>query len=180
MIFFHLFYATFNISDHYMAIGKLYFLRTVKPNCMKFLPGLLIFLYLAPLFLYAGAPPNSRQYVSDYENVIGTSMELKVSTTSPAAAEKAQKAVLHEIGRLSAILAPIIGTANSAGGSVLPMYRSACHPSYSKCWGFSTSGVSAPRAPSTLRPRRLPGYGRKLPDRDGCPLPVSWHRRSPK
>ncbi|HEV9038672.1 MAG TPA: FAD:protein FMN transferase [Puia sp.] len=71
---------------------------------MKFLPGLLIFLYLAPLFLYAGAPPNSRQYVSDYENVIGTSMELKVSTTSPAAAEKAQKAVMHEIGRLSAIL----------------------------------------------------------------------------
>jgi thiamine biosynthesis lipoprotein ApbE len=71
---------------------------------MKFLPALLIFLYFTPLFLYAGPPKSSRYYISDYENVLGTSMELKVSATSSEAAKKAENAVLHEIARLSAIL----------------------------------------------------------------------------
>ena len=43
-------------------------------------------------------------YVSNYENVLGTSMELKVSAASEPASAKAENAVLHEIGRLSAIL----------------------------------------------------------------------------
>ena len=71
---------------------------------MKFLPGLLIFLSLTPSFVNAGPPKGPRLYVSDYENVLGTSMELKVSAGSATAAEKAQNAVLREIGRLSAIL----------------------------------------------------------------------------
>jgi thiamine biosynthesis lipoprotein len=42
--------------------------------------------------------------VSHYENVLGTSMELKVSAFSPEAAAVAESAVLHEIGRMTKIL----------------------------------------------------------------------------
>jgi thiamine biosynthesis lipoprotein ApbE len=53
-------------------------------------------------------PPGSgkhyRLFVSHYENVLGTSLELKVSASSPAASEKAEAAVLKEIGRLADIL----------------------------------------------------------------------------
>ncbi|MDP4253089.1 MAG: DUF2271 domain-containing protein [Bacteroidota bacterium] len=42
--------------------------------------------------------------VSHYENVLGTSMELKVSALSPAQARVAESAVLQEIGRMSNIL----------------------------------------------------------------------------
>lgn len=77
---------------------------------MKSLSGLLTAsLFFSVAIAHAGPPTNSppthsRLYVSDYENVLGTSMELKVATTSPAAAERAQTAVLREIDRLSAIL----------------------------------------------------------------------------
>ena len=43
-------------------------------------------------------------YIAHYENVLGTSMELKVATPSPAASQDAEKTVLNEIGRLSKIL----------------------------------------------------------------------------
>jgi FAD:protein FMN transferase len=54
----------------------------------------------------ADSKPNktARLYMSHYENVLGTSLELKISATSPQEAEKAEAAVLHEIGRLSKIL----------------------------------------------------------------------------
>jgi FAD:protein FMN transferase len=45
-----------------------------------------------------------RLYVSHYENVLGTSLELKVSANSPAVSEKAEAAVLKEIDWLSGIL----------------------------------------------------------------------------
>ena len=47
---------------------------------------------------------NSRLYVSYYENVLGTSLEFKATSTSELEAEKAEAAALKEINRLSAIL----------------------------------------------------------------------------
>src|SRR5258708_800014 len=46
----------------------------------------------------------TRLYTSHYENVLGTSMELKVFATSPQKAQEAEKLVLDEIARLSSIL----------------------------------------------------------------------------
>ena len=51
-----------------------------------------------------GSDKNDRLFVSHYENVLGTSLELKVSASSAAVSEKAEAAVLKEIGRLSGIL----------------------------------------------------------------------------
>lgn len=52
----------------------------------------------------ANPPAGSRSYVTHYENILGTSMELKVLTSSEAVPAKAEDAVLREIARLSAIL----------------------------------------------------------------------------
>jgi thiamine biosynthesis lipoprotein len=51
-----------------------------------------------------GAARHYRLYVSHYENILGTSMELKISASSAATSEKAEAAVLKEITRLSDIL----------------------------------------------------------------------------
>ena len=45
------------------------------------------------------APAQGKLYISHYENVLGTSLELKLIASSPAQAEKAEKAVLTEIDR---------------------------------------------------------------------------------
>ena len=45
-----------------------------------------------------------RTFVSNYENVLGTSLELKVGTPSQTAADRAEEAVLSEIKRESLIL----------------------------------------------------------------------------
>ena len=50
------------------------------------------------------APAAGRTFVSNYENVLGTSLELKVHGTDAAAAARAEKAVLDEIARESGIL----------------------------------------------------------------------------
>ncbi len=47
---------------------------------------------------------HSRLFVSHYENILGTSLELKVSASSAVSSGKAEAAVLKEIARLSAIL----------------------------------------------------------------------------
>lgn len=70
-----------------------------------------IFTTLATAFiLVAGHPakekvvPSKAQlYVSNHENILGTSLELKFISTSEDEADKAEKAALNEIGRLSAI-----------------------------------------------------------------------------
>ena len=43
-------------------------------------------------------------YRFNYENVLGTSAEIKVLASSEAAAERAEQAALREIDRLNAIL----------------------------------------------------------------------------
>jgi thiamine biosynthesis lipoprotein len=63
------------------------------------------FSFLTVLLL--GFTPGGKSYrlfVSHYENILGTSLELKVAASSEASSEKAEAAVLNEIGRLSAIL----------------------------------------------------------------------------
>ncbi|MBS1601752.1 MAG: DUF2271 domain-containing protein [Bacteroidetes bacterium] len=70
---------------------------------MKILFSLLAaFLILAPCS--AKPPESSRSFLFQYDNVLGTSMELKVFTTSTSASSRAEAAVLAEISRLSAIL----------------------------------------------------------------------------
>ncbi|MEJ5993881.1 DUF2271 domain-containing protein [Pedobacter sp. Du54] len=46
---------------------------------------------------------NTRLYVSNYENVLGTSLAFKITSSSEADAENAEHAALREIERLSAI-----------------------------------------------------------------------------
>ncbi|MES2275665.1 MAG: DUF2271 domain-containing protein [Bacteroidota bacterium] len=47
---------------------------------------------------------NTRMYVSDYENVLGTSLTIKVSATSANEAAKAEDAAMTEIDRLNKVL----------------------------------------------------------------------------
>src|SRR5579863_167962 len=54
--------------------------------------------------LLFGATAHNHLFVSHYENILGTSLELKVSASSAVASEKAEAAVLKEISRLSDIL----------------------------------------------------------------------------
>eukprot|EP01136_Pigoraptor_vietnamica_P039245 Opistho-1_new@9806 len=69
-----------------------------------------LFATVLTAFLLLGTHPditpkenNRRVYVSNYENVLGTSLEFKFTSTSEAEAEKAETAALTEINRLSAI-----------------------------------------------------------------------------
>ena len=48
--------------------------------------------------------PHSRVYAHEYDNVLGTSMQVKVLATSDEAAERASQAVLAEIDREAKIL----------------------------------------------------------------------------
>jgi len=52
----------------------------------------------------AKPPATPRSYLFQYDNVLGTSMELKVFTASRSASARAEAAVLQEISRLSNIL----------------------------------------------------------------------------
>jgi thiamine biosynthesis lipoprotein ApbE len=58
-------------------------------------------------FCIAGTPPDKKMahvYISHFENVLGTSLELKVLTPSKTTAMGAETAVLDEISRMSKIL----------------------------------------------------------------------------
>src|ERR1700688_4296891 len=46
----------------------------------------------------------NKLYVSHYENVLGTSLELKIMASSPVQAEQAERAALAEIDREARIL----------------------------------------------------------------------------
>src|SRR5215472_4932044 len=54
----------------------------------------------------SGSAPASREqlFISHYENVLGTSLDLKAAASSRAQADRAQGAVLHEMDRQSRIL----------------------------------------------------------------------------
>ena len=48
--------------------------------------------------------PEHRLYTDHFENILGTSMELKITAVSQEESDKAQKAVLREISRMATIL----------------------------------------------------------------------------
>ena len=49
-------------------------------------------------------PPKQKLYISDYENVLGTSMEIKIAANGEQQATSAEQAALSEIDRLNKIL----------------------------------------------------------------------------
>jgi thiamine biosynthesis lipoprotein len=63
-----------------------------------------VFLLLLCSNFKVSATKNARIYVSDYENVLGTSLEIKVSALSETDAAKAETAAMVEIDRLNNIL----------------------------------------------------------------------------
>ena len=64
-----------------------------------------LFLSLSLIWLFASANiARPRLYADHFENILGTSMELKITSISREESEKAQKAVLREISRMTAIL----------------------------------------------------------------------------
>ncbi len=75
---------------------------------MKRLPLILLLLAMVLVNSMAGASPihnrKTSLYISHFENVLGTSMEIKIAAISPAAATVAEQAAIHEIQRLSKIL----------------------------------------------------------------------------
>ncbi len=64
------------------------------------------FLIITPVFIlsFIRPAPVAKLYVSHFENVLGTSFELKVSAESEALADSAEMAALLEIDRLAKIL----------------------------------------------------------------------------
>ena len=66
-----------------------------------------IFIFTTTISKATGNPGKDKAlhtYLSQYENVLGTSMELKISASSPSRAAEAERNVLQEISRLSKIL----------------------------------------------------------------------------
>lgn len=95
---------------HRFTATYLRFIRhTLKPVSMKLLKGLVT---ASLLFIFCnvnahGFPKTKKVihwYVSQYENVLGTSMELKISATSEKEAATAEDAALREIERMGKIL----------------------------------------------------------------------------
>src|SRR5579859_3595223 len=68
------------------------------------LPTLAAILLPIPAAWATPPPAKTRFFVSHYENVLGTSMELKVAVPDQQTSDKAEHAVLAEIDRLSKIL----------------------------------------------------------------------------
>jgi thiamine biosynthesis lipoprotein ApbE len=61
-------------------------------------------LSLAVILITAFTPKKNEWYIARYENILGTSMELKVAAASPETSKTAEQVVLREIDRLSKIL----------------------------------------------------------------------------
>jgi thiamine biosynthesis lipoprotein len=70
-----------------------------------FITSLLLLLFCeTSLYAYPKPKNTGRLYISHYENVLGTSLELKISAASPKEASIAENAALHEIRRMANIL----------------------------------------------------------------------------
>ena len=83
---------------------------------------------LAALLLWSGAAALARSGANSgapfeifrHENVLGTSLELKIAAPSPAVAKRAEQAAIQEIDRLARIL-----SAWDANSEIQPLER---HP----------------------------------------------------
>ena len=67
-------------------------------------PVLCLLVFLLTVVTTSANPPKSRSFITHYENVMGTSFEMKLVTNSEKKADKAEKIALAEIARLSSIL----------------------------------------------------------------------------
>ncbi|RZK99743.1 MAG: hypothetical protein EOO89_30905 [Pedobacter sp.] len=70
---------------------------------MKIIASIFIGLLFIGAQPHRDTPNNTRVYVANYENVLGTSLALKFIGSSEIEAEKAEQAALVEIDRLSSI-----------------------------------------------------------------------------
>ena len=68
------------------------------------LAGFSLLLATAGSFAFLPNRAPSKLYVADYENVLGTSFEMKVAADAARPAEQAETAALHEVDRLNKIL----------------------------------------------------------------------------
>jgi thiamine biosynthesis lipoprotein len=75
----------------------------MKKKFLKPLPPVLCLLMLICLSAFIPGS-NNKLYVSGYENVLGTSMEIKISADREQSAIKAEKIALEEVDRLNKIL----------------------------------------------------------------------------
>jgi thiamine biosynthesis lipoprotein len=66
--------------------------------------GFSLLLATAGSFAFLPHRAPSKVYISDYENVLGTSFELKVDATAARPAQQAEAAALREVDRLNKIL----------------------------------------------------------------------------
>lgn len=64
----------------------------------------LISLVITVGITFAFLPKKTKLYVSDYENVLGTSMQIKIAAADEQYAVKAEEAALNEVDRLNKIL----------------------------------------------------------------------------
>ena len=73
-------------------------------------------------------------HTAHYENVLGTSLELRIGAASPEAARRGEEAVLGEIQRQSWILARTTRRASLAAGRGRRAGQCGCRRSCWKCW----------------------------------------------
>lgn len=71
---------------------------------MRKLTFCLVVLAMLASTVRAAHPPKSKLYTANYENVLGTSFEIKIKAQTDAGAQKAEAAALDEIDRLNKIL----------------------------------------------------------------------------
>lgn len=96
---------TSGLIAFYLRIKK-YTSFYFEPQMMKQLRRLSSALLLLMVLSSAAIPPTgmNKVFISDYENVLGTSLEIKVAAASAPQAAKAENAALNEIDRLNKIL----------------------------------------------------------------------------
>ncbi len=121
---------------------------------MKNLYLLLLVLCLASA---ARLDPIAENYVSHYENVLGTSLELKLDAETPEAAGKAETAALAEIDRLAKILSSYDRTSefsqwfNTSGQAVAVSPELSEVLSLFDRWRSATGGALDPAAEAINR-----------------------------
>ena len=130
---------------------------------------------LLPTLFFLGTLPVSvngpQTFVSHYENVLGTSFELKVQAASPAAAEKAEAAALAEIDREAKILSGYDPRSEfsrwfSTRGQVVPV-SAELYEVLNRFDGYReiTSGALDPSAEAAARVWKAAGAAQRVPSR---------------
>ena len=99
--------------------------------------------------------PHGQVYRFGYENVLGTSLDLKIVAASEAAAEKAQQAALDEIDRRAKILSGDDPSSEFSQWMRTKDRAVAVSPELFEVLDLSINGGTGPMEGSTLRPKQL-------------------------